>query len=173
VVAFSSYDDDAIRRRCVEAGFDGYLSKPAPRERIHEILHAVAAGERPPEAQAGMRAAAGEPGPGDPVEVDADVAPAMPRFLETRRALAAELRDALAEGDREGARRLAHKLAGSFSLYGFAWAAAASRAIQGEAASGELGELGARCEALQAHLDDVRLLAKGNNERAREAAAGG
>src|SRR5690606_35637948 len=44
VVAFSSFDDDAIRRRCAEAGFDAYLSKPAPPERIHDMLHAVAEG---------------------------------------------------------------------------------------------------------------------------------
>ena len=43
VVAFSSYDDEAMRRRCREAGFDAYLGNPAARERIHEIPHAVAA----------------------------------------------------------------------------------------------------------------------------------
>jgi hypothetical protein len=79
----------------------------------------------------------------------------------------------LAAGDREGVRRLAHKLAGSFSLYGFAWAAAESRAIQRESAAGDLVALGGRCEALRAHLEGVRLLDKGNHERAREAVAGG
>jgi CheY-like chemotaxis protein len=172
VIAFSSYDDEAMRRRCQEAGFDGYLSKPAPRERIHEILHAIGAGRALPEAP-GAAPGARTPGPADPVEVDADVAAAMPNFLQTRRALAAELRAALAAGGRDEAGRLAHKLAGSFALYRFEWAAQASRALQREAAAGDLAELGLRCEALQAHLEAVTLLARGADERARETVAGG
>jgi PAS domain S-box-containing protein len=139
VIAFSSYDDDAIRRRCVEAGFDAYLSKPAPRDRILDLLHD------------------GAPGPDDPVNVDADLRDSMPRFIETRRALLAELRAAIEGGEREQAKRLAHKLAGSFSLYRFAWAAAASRELQRDAAEGDLAALAHRCGALQAHLEAVRL----------------
>jgi PAS domain S-box-containing protein len=173
VIAFSSYDDEAMRRRCREAGFDGYLSKPAPRERIHEILHAIGAGSALPESSGGLQADARTPGPEDPVEVDADVAAAMPKFLQTRRALAAELRAALAGGGRDESGRLAHKLAGSFALYGFEWAAQASRALQREAAAGDLAELGLRCEALQAHLEAVTLQTRGADERARETVAGG
>jgi len=170
VIAFTSYDDEAMRRKCREAGFDGYLSKPAPRERIHEILHAIAAGQPLPEA----RGVAESPplGPDDPVVVDADIASAMPRFLETRRALVSELRAALAAGERESARKLAHKLAGSFSLYRFEWAAAASRGLQQDAVAGELADLGRRCEALQAHLEAVRLKTRESNEQARQTAAG-
>ena len=57
------------RRHCAaaaEAGFDAYLSKPAPRERIHDILHAVAAGRgaaRFLRRRRGAREAAGAPGP--------------------------------------------------------------------------------------------------------------
>ena len=165
VIAFSSYDDEAIRQRCVRAGFDAYLSKPAPRERIHEILRAVGAGRALPEAHGAAGAAAPAPGPQDPVAVDADVAATMPNFLQTRRALAAELRSALAAADRAEARRLAHKLAGSFALYGFDWAAQASRALQRDAAEGDPAELGRRCEALQAHLDAVRLRTRGADAR--------
>lgn len=165
VIAFSSYDDEAIRQRCVRSGFDAYLSKPAPRERIHEILRAIGAGRALPEAQDEIGSAAQGPGPQDPVAVDADVAATMPNFLRTRRALAAELRAALAAADRAEARRLAHKLAGSFALYGFDWAARASRALQRDAAEGDPAELGRRCEALQAHLDAVRLQTRGADAR--------
>ena len=68
-----------------------------------------------------------------------------------------ELRAALAAGEREAARRLAHKLAGSFALYRFTWAAAESRALQHDVAGGELAELGRRCDALRRHLEQVRL----------------
>jgi CheY-like chemotaxis protein len=155
VIAFSSFDDDAIRRRCAEAGFDAYLSKPAPRERLHEILHAVADGRPLP----GQSAPAGGEGPGadDPVDVDPDLAGALPRFLETRRAMAAELAQAVAAGERPRIAALAHKLAGSLALYGFAWAAAACRDLQREATAAPVERLAESCEALRRHLDQVRL----------------
>ncbi len=171
VVAFSSYDDETMRRRCKDAGFDAYLSKPAPRERIHDILRAAAAGRALPDALA-PAAGAAAPGPADAVAVDPDLRDSVPRFLETRRALVAELAAALAAGERESARKLAHKLAGSFALYGFAWASAESRSIQREAAEGELAPLRARCDALREHLDTFKLAPGEGESRAPQAAAG-
>ena len=161
MVAFSSYDDDAIRRRCVEAGFDAYLSKPAPRERIHEILRAVGEGRPLPGQLAADAETAKEAAPGedDPVDVDPDLAGAIPRFLETRRALVAEMAQAAAAGERERVAGLAHKLAGSLSLYRFRWAAEESRALHRAAADAmvPLEELGRRCASLQRHLEQVKL----------------
>ena len=175
VVAFSSYDDDAMRRRCVEAGFDAYLSKPAPRERIHEILHAVAAGGAVAERGAGTEPGAPAPGPEDPVAVDADLRGALPRFIASRLALLDELQAALAAGEREAARGIAHKLAGSLGLYRFAWAAAESRALQLAAVDGDPAGLARRCAALRRHLEQVRLRAeenlRENYERTQETAA--
>jgi CheY-like chemotaxis protein/PAS domain-containing protein len=136
VIAFSSYDDEATRRRCLEAGFDGYLTKPAPRERIHELI-ARAAGM--PAAQA--------------VVLDPELAAHLPAFVASRKALVDELARALAGGERAAARRLSHKLAGSLSLYGFHWAAGAARAIHREAESGELAALAAACAELRHHLE--------------------
>jgi len=171
VIAFSSYDDDAIRRRCVEAGFDAYLSKPAPRERIHDILRAVAEDRTLPEQALPQRQRVS--GPEDPVDVDPDMLVALPRFVETRTALLEELRCALQAGERETARRLAHKLAGSLALYRFDWAADESRAIQRAAADGgDLAALAGRCEALRRHLGTFKLRDRGNDGRAPQAAAG-
>jgi two-component system response regulator BaeR len=72
----------------------------------------------------------------------------------------------LAAGDREEVRRLAHKLAGSFSLYRFDWAAAECRALQAEAAGGDAADLARRVGALQAHLEQVTLPSRGNDGRA-------
>jgi len=171
VIAFSSYDDDAIRRRCVEAGFDAYLSKPAPRERIHDILHAVAEGRVLPEP---VRPQPPRPsGPEDPVDVDPDLLGALPRFVQTRTALIEELRGALLAGGREAVLRLAHKLAGSLALYRFDWAADESRAIRQAAADGgDLASLAGRCEALRRHLGTFKLRDRGDDGRAPQAAAG-
>jgi signal transduction histidine kinase/DNA-binding NarL/FixJ family response regulator len=171
VIAFSSYDDDAIRRRCVEAGFDAYLSKPAPRERIHDILRAVAEGRALPEQARPQRQRPG--GPDDPVDVDPDMLGALPRFVETRGVLLEELRGALLADKREAVLRLAHKLAGSLALYRFDWAAQESRAIQQAAASGgDLASLAGRCEALRRHLATFTLRDRGDDGRAPQAAAG-
>jgi CheY-like chemotaxis protein/PAS domain-containing protein len=157
VVAFSSFDDDTIRRRCVEAGFDAYLSKPAPPERIHEMLHAVAEGRPLSVLAAPAAGEAAEPTPEDPVDVPRNFVGAMPRYLESRRALAQELAAAAGAGDRRLVARLAHKLAGSFALYRFSWAAAASRAIRRDAESAASEALVQRCAELRAHLEQVKL----------------
>ena len=59
------------------------------------------------------------------MELDADLEAALPAFLASRREALGEMAGALGAGDRARFKRLAHKLAGSFNLYGFRWAAAA------------------------------------------------
>jgi len=155
IFAFSSYDDAEIRGRCEACGFDGYLPKPVAAERVDELLRTLRPDLPPAED--------------DPVAVDPDLAAAMPRFLESRRALATELERALGAGERETARVAAHQLAGSLALYGFRWAAATAREIQAQAKDGELWQLQGRCAALRRHLDEVKLNGDGREE---EAAAG-
>jgi len=175
MVAFSSYDDDVMRRRCREAGFDTYLSKPAARERIHEILHAVADGGSLPESTRADAPGGEAPGAQDAVDIDDDLRASLPRFLDSREAMLGELRAALAAGERGSAARIAHKLAGAFALYRFAWAAAESRELQRDAAGAALADLERRCKALQVHLEQVRLRQVVNSPepeaRAQEAAA--
>ena len=66
-------------------------------------------------------------------------------------------REALESGDREGLRRAAHKLAGSFALYGFDWAAGQCRALERDAASGERAELARTIAAVRDHIDRVEV----------------
>jgi PAS domain S-box-containing protein len=153
IFAFSSYDDAEIRARCEACGFDGYLAKPVAAERVDELLRALRPGLPPAQD--------------DPVAVDPDIAAALPRFLESRRALAAQLERALAAGEREAARVAAHQLAGSLALYGFRWAAAAAREIQAHAQHGVLESLRDSSAALRRHLDEVKL-----DRDEKEAAAG-
>ena len=63
----------------------------------------------------------------------------------------------LQAGDRAGFTRLAHRLAGSFALYGFKWAAAESKAMERDSAEGDAAELAARAAALRQYLDAVRV----------------
>jgi PAS domain S-box-containing protein len=151
VVAFSSNDDETSIKRALAAGCDHYLTKPAPRETLWKIL----AGSAPDK----LAKAAGAPsaGPADPVDVDADLRPTLPAFFLSRRETLADIAASLEKDDRAGARRLAHKLAGSFSLYGFKWAADQCRQLERGAPATDLPELQQRIEAVRAHLDSVQL----------------
>ncbi len=137
VIAFSSFDDEATRQRCAQAGFDGYLTKPATRERIQELLQATLSSHAVP--------------------ADPDLAALMPSFVASRQRLLDELEAALRAGDRAAAARIAHKLAGAFALYGFDAAAATSRRLHGEAAAGSVADLQGHCATLRAALRAIKL----------------
>jgi CheY-like chemotaxis protein len=149
IIAISSNDDPRSIERALNSGCDEYLVKPAPRE----ALWAALAGA---ELESGVRRAAVQmAGPADPVRLDADLRATLPEFLRSRREALDELPQALAAGDREKFRRLAHKLAGSFALYGFKWAGAQCRALQDAAAQGEAADLARRVGAVREHLNNV------------------
>jgi CheY-like chemotaxis protein len=140
IIALSSHDDDGTRARCLASGFDYYLTKPVTRELLHQTIARFCAS-----------ASALEAAP----EVDDDLKEMLPGFIASRRALAAELEEAVRANDREQVRRIAHKLAGSFALYGFAWAADHCKRLERDAASAELEQLGTMTAALRDHLDKV------------------
>src|SRR5436190_2328829 len=131
IIAISSNDDPAIMQRALDAGCDYYLVKPAARETLWGLI-------------AGAHLAG---------DVDADLRGTLPQFLASRRALLGEMSQALEDGDRVRFRRLAHKLSGSFALYGFKWAAEECRWLQAHAAAGQSAELARRIDALQVHLE--------------------
>ncbi|MCG2593796.1 response regulator [Ramlibacter sp. XY19] len=149
VVAFSAHDDEATRQRCLDAGFDLYLAKPASREEVYAVL----CGEMPVIEMRDTRAS------GVDVLVDVDLMPLMPEFLSSRRDLAQQLARAAAGGDREKVRATAHKLAGSLAMYGFEEASQASLEVE-RAAAGDLAELRLKCDALVRMLAQVQPAAK-------------
>src|SRR5207247_263652 len=74
--------------------------------------------------------ASSEAAAADTVLVDEDLKATLPDFLRSRGELLDEMPAALAAGDRTHFKRCAHRLAGSFALYGFAGAGAECRAIR-------------------------------------------
>jgi CheY-like chemotaxis protein len=148
VVAFSAHDDEATRRRCLDAGFDLYLAKPASREEVHSVLLGEAPVVEVHQAQ-----------PAGQVLVDIELMPLMPEFLSSRRDLARRLASAAAGGEREVVRATAHKLAGSLAMYGFDEASQASMEVE-RAAAGDIGELRIKCDALVRMLAQVQPAAR-------------
>ena len=142
IVAISSNDDAAIIKRAMDAGCDHYLIKPAARDALLRIL----AGESPePPGGAPLPESAAE----DPVELDPDLEASLPAFFTSRRKALDEMPAALGADDRPRFKRLAHKLGGSFTLYGFRWAAAQCRALERDAVAGD-AECGPEHQAARA-----------------------
>jgi len=148
IVMLSSHDDEQTRERAVAAGCDHYLTKPVSKEVLLQTLQWAA----------GQRAQPPHPLPraDDPAAVvlDPDLLDRMPAFLQSRRQLIDELEGALGQGDEPGVRRHAHRLAGSFGLYGLHWAAGECRDI--EQGTWDVAALPPRLEALRLHLDGVQ-----------------
>jgi CheY-like chemotaxis protein len=145
LIAFSSNDDEATIKRALAAGCDHYLAKPAPREALWKLL---AGGEA-----ALKKTIEREPQPGDPVAFDVDLRATLPEYLAAQGQGLNEVAAALAGGDRVAAKRLAHRLAGSFALYGFLWASAQCRRIEREAAQGDAAALSRLADEVRAHLE--------------------
>jgi CheY-like chemotaxis protein len=154
VVALTSHEDEATRRRCLQAGFDLYLSKPVQRE---ELLRALRGAGGTPGTPAALPSALPLPGPQATLELDPDLRDALPGFLQSRRAALEDMAQALQSGDGTQLRRIAHRLAGSFALHGFRWAADCCQRIEHAREDAPADELQAQLEALRLHLDTVRV----------------
>ena len=142
IVALSSHDDADTQRRCLAAGFDHYLTKPVTRELLLGTLARLL----------GLQDVAVAP---PAAGLDPDLVPLLPGFIASRRALLVELAQAAQQGERDAVRRIAHQLAGSFSLYGFDGAAQRSRALEAAAPSAPPAELAAQAQSLQAHFESA------------------
>ena len=140
LVAMSAHDDARMGANCLEAGFDRFIAKPVTRDALHNALGTIA-----------------HPGPDQIVRMDPGLELALSGFLASRRKLVDELARAVAEGTTEDTRAIAHKLAGGFALYGFAWASGHSRMIELRAREGMLGGLAGDVAQLRRHLNAVRV----------------
>jgi CheY-like chemotaxis protein len=149
IVAISSNDERSIVERALGAGCDDYLVKPAPREALWQLLSGSSIKNSLEKEQAAL--------PSDPVVVDADLKDTLAAFLESRRKALDEMPAALTKGDRPRFKRLAHRLAGSFALYGFAWASAQCRALESHSTGAPVAELLARVQAVRSHLGEAKV----------------
>jgi PAS domain S-box-containing protein len=145
IVLLSSHDDAQTANRALEAGCDLFLTKPIAKEALlRTVLWASnAAGGGQPSDAFDLE------DQGAPVTIDPELRDRLPGFLSTRR----ELLATMAASDAEQVRRLAHRMAGSFGLYGFEWAAERCREIEMQAGQLAADALQQRIDALRRHLD--------------------
>ncbi|MDD3353966.1 response regulator [Zoogloea sp.] len=123
IVAMTAHAMKGDRERCLQAGMDGYLSKPvhAP-DLVEALIHQVGSGDPPP-PPATESAPNGEPvfdrekvlaNLGD----DADLlAQLVAMYCEDEARMLAEIEAAIVAGDGEGLRNTAHALKGAVSNF--------------------------------------------------------
>ncbi len=124
IIAMTAQAMNRDRKACIEAGMDGYLTKPIARERLFEALKAVteksihAGAESVHPADGGVCAHMTLPG----VNVEEGVARlgswdryarVLKGFVETQRSFAGEFRADIEENDFDSAHRKAHSLKGA------------------------------------------------------------
>lgn len=81
---------------------------------------------------------------------------AFPGYLQAQHKTLDAIAQALAEGNRDHVRRLAHRACGALSLVSLHWAARQCRALEQGAGHDSVDDLGRRITELRDHLGKVR-----------------
>ncbi len=139
LIGVSGHQEAADRERCFEAGFHRLLGKPvARRQLLDELKQALA--------------------PGSAVlHLDPAIRDLVPEFLASQHALIAELEVLIATADAPRLRSLAHRLQGSFAMYGFATASRLATAVEVAGKAEDFPRALILIDDLRAHLAPLEI----------------
>jgi len=147
IIAMTAHAMKGDRERCLEAGMDGYVSKPISRERLFEAIEAARpAGPdiRPDDRPIFDYDALLELAGGDE-ELLREI---VRMFLEDCPSMLEQIDEAIAACDPEGLRQTAHALKGVIANFAVPAAEEAARALEHMGSEGDME----RAEAVQAAL---------------------
>jgi PAS domain S-box-containing protein len=167
IVAMTAHAMKGDRERCLEAGMDGYVSKPVQAKKLFQAMARLVAPVRPagPAAPGGQAVeeavqttAGAEAQVQSPQEEPAggalDKAALLARvggkedglrkvinlFLDASATLMREMREAIAGGDAAGLKRPAHSLKGAVGVFGIASVFEAAQNLESMGRAGDLGQ---------------------------------
>jgi CheY-like chemotaxis protein len=160
------------RERCLVAGMDDYIAKPADPKRLYALINRCPARASSAEAPADLQSVPEAAESEDPVdwelarsltgEDDALLQEVIGLFPEESRRQLEALRAALDAADAEGVTRNAHSLKGAAKLFGAPALVALALEVEELGREGRLAEASGRLDSLRAETDRlVAALAKG------------
>lgn len=159
IIGLSAHDDEKALRRSLEAGCDLYLTKPVTREELQRVLLKVAGAgnvtQSPSLAGAPVSLILTPAQIEDPICVDIDLRDSLPSFLQSRRETIDRITETLTTGNVAELQQLAHRLAGSFALYGFRWASSHCQFMEREAEHLDQVSIEKHLALLRQHLREV------------------
>ncbi|HXE73427.1 MAG TPA: response regulator, partial [Candidatus Nitrosotenuis sp.] len=142
IVAMTARAMQGDRERCLEAGMDGYISKPIQSQELFEVIESLAGGESCNAAEVRQRAQGSAELVGLLVEKHHQTTPG---YLEA-------LRQGLREGNAAQVERAAHALKGQLQVFSAGPAAAAAGRLEEMAARGSLAGAETVLARLEAEL---------------------
>jgi signal transduction histidine kinase/DNA-binding NarL/FixJ family response regulator len=146
VVAVTANVAAGVVEHCLQAGMDGYLSKPIMPEELRRTIDAVCAGR--PLVQPGPRAQKDDFLASLQQELGAEtVERLVGQALAAVERGAAEIEASARRGDREAARFAAHRLAGAAGLAGLTTLSAAAATLENRLAQSSTVEIDAEVRA--------------------------
>jgi len=159
IVATSAFEVDEIRRKCVDAGMDGFIAKPVTPQKVAEVMSRI-------ETLRGggmncFQAAAATPARGSFLDLLSDGDPQRRKHLERNawREVLAEALEAfrgVRAGDQKKAAQRSHRLVSSALMLGLKDVVAAARELTEAAKSGNGASVASAAEKLRFALNATR-----------------
>jgi CheY-like chemotaxis protein len=160
VVMLSGNDDPESSKRAIAAGANRFLVKPVSREALLSTLRDLELNGSTPAplatAPAGLATDFGGL-PDEVIIVDPDWMEVFPGFVQSQRNTVEAMASALAAGDREDVKFLAHRAGGGLGTMGLHWASRQCRIVERDALTAPVDALERRIVGLREHLRNVRI----------------
>ncbi len=165
MIALSGHDDEGSRRKCADAGFTGYLIKPAKQEellaailRIPQIVSAFSTPSQEHPSKTSVDKGDRYREKADHlVTVDPDLEELIPSFMKKMGANLTILEESIRKNDFEEARAMAHRLKGSSNVYGFTVIGGMCEAIENSVKAKDSEKAIGYLEPLKDYLANVRI----------------
>jgi CheY-like chemotaxis protein len=160
IFAMTAHAMKGDRERCLEAGMDGYITKPVRFSDIEQTLSGVAQAPVAPVAPdkpAAPTASWDKTEALDRIGGDEELLEELCQiFLEESPKLLQKLRQAVAAGDSDGVTRAAHSLKGESSYLGAGGASQAARQLEEMGRVKDLSRAGETLAVLEREVADLR-----------------